>query len=216
MPITIASILRSPLRATFATTLTLATALCALTPGAAAQAIPVVTGPGSYVNAGGAASLFNSSYGQRDLGGGTAFVDINPTWRFGIEAEARFLRLHTSEQVNETTYFAGPRISILRPRGPIQPYAKFLVGAGQIHLPFGYAQGTFLTYAPGAGLDYQLNDAITIRVVDVEYQLWTKFPYGALRPYGISTGISLRLTHHFHTPRKGRHQTPIYGTYGRY
>jgi hypothetical protein len=33
-----------------------------------------------------------------------------------------------------------------------------------------------------------------VRVVDVEYQLWRNFPYGNLRPYGISAGLSLRLT----------------------
>ena len=176
--------------------------LPAMTPRLHAQAMPLVIGPGSYVAAGGTASLFQVDYGDRNLGGGAAFVDVEPTWRFGIEAEARFLRYRESEGVSETTYLAGPRI-VIRP-GLLRPYAKLLAGAGKMDLPFGYAQGTFFTCAPGAGVDYALNDRINLRVVDMEYQLWTKFPYGALRPYGISTGLSFRLTHGFRTATRRR------------
>ena len=64
-----------------------------------AQAVSTATGPGSTIVVGGGASLFNSPYGQRDLGGGFIFADIQPHWRFGVELEARYLRLHTSEDV---------------------------------------------------------------------------------------------------------------------
>jgi len=43
--------------------------------------------------------------------------------------------------------------------------------------------------APGAGVDYSLNRRIKIRL-QAEYQIWPKFTYGSLQPYGVSTGIS--------------------------
>src|ERR1700761_6605537 len=79
---------------------------------ASAQAAPTATGPGTSIVAGGGAALFNSPYGQRNLGGGFVFADIQPHWRFGVELEARYLRVHTSEQISERNYLAGPRVSI--------------------------------------------------------------------------------------------------------
>ncbi len=157
-----------------------------------AQDIPTAKGPGSYVAVGGDLSIFEADYGRRILGGGVVFVDLNPTWRYGVEVEARSLRFNASENVAETDYLAGPRVMLKQ--GPLRPYVKFLVGAGKITLPFQYARGTFFAYAPGAGADYLLNDRWTFRVIDFEYQLWPDFStYGELRPYGISTGISFRL-----------------------
>ena len=167
---------------------------------AKAQNIPTAKGPGSYVAVGGELSAFQADYGQRLIYGGTLFADINPTWRIGFEAEARYLRFNTFENVTETNYLAGPRV-MLWP-GPLRPYVKFLVGAGKITLPVRYAEGTFLTYAPGAGLDYILNDRWTVRVIDLEYQVWPDFSsYGQLHPYGISAGISFRLNPVEHLPK---------------
>ncbi len=167
---------------------------------ARAQDIPTAVGPGSYVAIGGELSAFQADYGQRLIYGGALFAEINPTWRYGFEAEARYLRFNTFESVTETDYLVGPRV-MLRP-GPIRPYVKFLVGAGKITLPVGYAQGTFLAYAPGGGVDYIANDRVTLRVIDFEYQLWPQFSsYGSLHPYGISMGISFRLNPVEHIPK---------------
>ena len=172
---------------------------CLLWQAGDAQNIPTAKGPGSYLAIGGELSAFQADYGQRVLGGGVLFVDLNPTWRIGLEGEARYLRFNSFEDVTETNYLAGPRI-MLRP-GPLRPYVKFLIGAGKITLPFHYAQGTFLSYAPGAGADYLLNDRVTIRLIDFEYQLWPDFSsYGELRPYGVSAGISFRLNPLKHDP----------------
>ena len=70
---------------------------------------------------------------------------------------------------------------------------KFVAGVGRVTLPFRYAHGSFLAYAPGAGLEVAVNDRVSVRVIDVEYQHWPQFPFGALSPYGISTGVSMRL-----------------------
>jgi hypothetical protein len=165
------------------------------------QALPTATGPGGYIAVGGAASIFQADYGQRYIGGLAGYADLNPTWRYGVEAEARFLRYHTSESVSQTDYLVGPRVALRF--GPLRPYAKFLLGDGKIDLPFHYAQGNFLTYAPGGGVEYMVGDRLSIRVVDLEYQFWPSFPYGNLHPYGVSAGISFRLNAVDRLPKGG-------------
>lgn len=169
---------------------------------ATAQAVPTATGPGSTIIVGGGASLFYTPYGQRNLGGDFIFTDIQPHWCFGVELEARYLRLHTSEQVSEKNYLVGPRM-LLR-SGHWQPYAKFLIGDGHIDLPFQYAHGDFLTLVPGGGLDLEMNDYINVRLIDLEYQLWRSFPFGRMNPYGISAGMSFRLTRITRFPKGSR------------
>jgi hypothetical protein len=159
---------------------------------ATAQAVPTATGPGATIVAGVGGSLFYSPYSQRNLCGAHLFVDVQPHWRFGVEAEARYLRLHTSEELTEKNYLAGPRVLIRS--GRYQPYAKFLIGDGHIEVPFNYAHGDFLALVPGVGLDLTVNDYINIRVFDVEYQLWHDFPFGNMSPYGVSAGVSVRVT----------------------
>ncbi len=165
-----------------------------------AQNIPTAIGPGSYVAVGGEVSALQADYGRRVLGGGVLFADVNPTWRVGFEGEVRYLRFHAFEDVTESNYLVGPRV-MLKP-GPFRPYVKVLVGAGLITLPFHYAKGTFLAYAPGGGLDYLVNDRVTLRIVDFEYQLWPNFSsYGELHPYGISAGVGFRLNPVEHIPK---------------
>ena len=168
-----------------------------------AQAISTASGPGSYVAVGGGVSEFQADYGHRNIAGGFVYVDANPQWRVGLEGEARFLRYHTFEDVKESDYLGGVRVAILQPRR-WQPYGKFLAGVGKITLPFNYAHGSFLTYAPGAGLDIALTDSITVRAVDFEYQHWPQFTYGAMSPYGLSAGISVRLNPVRRYPRGSR------------
>jgi hypothetical protein len=161
-------------------------------------------GPGSYLAVGGELSVFQVDYGKRVLGGGVFFADLNPTWRIGLETEARYLRFNSFEEVTETNYLIGPRV-MLKP-GPFRPYVKFLVGAGRITLPFHYAQGAFLAYAPGVGADFLVNDRMTVRLIDIEYQVWPGFSsYGELHPYGVSAGISVRLNPLAHLPTTAHH-----------
>jgi len=166
---------------------------------AGAQAQPPASGPGSFISVGGGVSAYQADYGKRVLGGFVAYVDMHPEWRYGIEGEARFLRYHTDQDVTEQTYLVGPKVYALR--GNLRPYGKFLIGAGKIVLPFNYAQGTFLTYAPGAGIDYLVTDRISLRVIDFEYQQWPQFTFGALHPYGLSAGVNFRLNRVERYPR---------------
>jgi opacity protein-like surface antigen len=165
-----------------------------------AQDIATAKGPGSYIAVGGGVSIFDSDYGRRFLGGGLIYADMNPEWRLGIEGEARYLRLHTDEDVTETNYLAGPTYT--RRMWGFRPYVKLLVGVEKITLPFHYAQGTFFTYAPGGGVQYVAGDRLILRMIDFEYQLTPSFAnYGQLRPYGLSAGFSVRLNPHEHFPK---------------
>ena len=51
------------------------------------QARSTAGGPGSYLAAGGGVSAFQEDYGQQVIGGAWLFVDMNPTWRYGIETK---------------------------------------------------------------------------------------------------------------------------------
>lgn len=159
---------------------------------AGGQAVPTASGPGGYLSLGGGLSFFQADYGGQKLAGGFVYADSNPQWRVGLEGEARYLRLHNFEQVTETNYVGGLRVQLLHPRR-YQPYVKFLAGMGRVTLPFGYAHGAFLDYVPGAGLDLAITPSVTLRAVDVEYQHWPRFTFGALSPYGVSMGLSVRL-----------------------
>jgi hypothetical protein len=159
---------------------------------AAAQAEPAGLGPGSFTQVGVSGSLYQSDYGKQQLGGVSAFFDANLYRRTGVEAEARFSRFHESEGTHNSTYLIGPRVTLLR--GSLRPYAKLLVGRGEFYFPFGYAKGSYFVVAPGFGVDWRMRRGkVTIRVVDVEFQRWPGFTYGEIEPYGISSGIALRV-----------------------
>ena len=159
----------------------------------AAQALATAGGPGSYLSVGGGVSAFQEDYGQQVIGGAAMWVDMNPTWRYGLEGEARWLNYHTNEQVTEANYLGGVRVMLWKPGSRIQPYGKFLAGVGHINFPFGYATGNYLALAPGAGVDIHLNERWSVRAADFEYQLWPQFTYGQLKPYGVSVGLRYRI-----------------------
>lgn len=171
-----------------------------------AQAVAAASSPGSNIVVGGGFSAFNNDYGANRIAGGFLFVDAHPHWRVGFEGEGRFLHLHAFEQVTEASYLGGLHVALLPRATRFSPYAKFLVGAGEITLPFRYAHGGFLTYAPGAGVDIALNERISLRAIDIEYQHWPEFTYGALNPYGLSTGMSVRLNRVSRFPKASRYR----------
>ena len=138
---------------------------------ARAQAKYTATGPGSYIQLGGTISGFRSEYGQRYVAGPSAFLDAHLYRRLGLEAEVRELNLHTDEGVRQTTYLVGPKLTIMPHR--FRPFVKLLAGRGEFRFPYGYAQGSYLVLAPGAGLDYRIGETRwSLRVLDAEYQDW--------------------------------------------
>jgi len=156
-----------------------------------AQAVPTAIGPGSSIRVGGGVSAYHLDYGQRWLGGAHGWVDVNPTWRIGIEGEARRLRYNQDLNTHATTYLVGPRISLLPT--PIEPYVKVLAGSGRFSFPYNYARGNYLVVAAGGGVDLHLGDRVQVRLIDVEYQRWPQFTFGSMAPYGISAGVSYAI-----------------------
>jgi hypothetical protein len=157
-----------------------------------AQALPTATGPGTYIQVGAQISSFQIDYGQRYLSGVAGFVDANVYARYGVEAEARTLRINQDEGVHETTYLVGPRVSILTRQ--VRPYVKFLVGRAEFSYPFHDATGSYFVLAPGAGIDWHVGHSrLNIRVIDVEVQNWPGFSFGPISPYGISSGLAVKI-----------------------
>ena len=157
------------------------------------QAVPTATGPGSYTSIGVAGSLFNVNYGQNYVAGGSAWLDANLYRKYGAEFQYQTLRYNEQGGMRQTTYLAGPRVSFRVRNRSFVPWADILAGRGEFDFPYGYAKGVYFVYAPGAGVDYGLTRNIKLRLVSVQYQKWPQFTFGDLHPYGISSGISLRI-----------------------
>lgn len=157
-----------------------------------AQAHYAGEGPGSYTSIGVAGSAFNADYGKQKLAGFALFADANVYRRIGVEAEYRSLRYRATQNLSESTYLIGPRIST---HGrDLRPYAKFLIGRGHLQYPYNFAKGSYFALGPGAGLDWRVRGSrLSVRVVDFEYQIWPRFTFGSLHPYGLSTGVSFRV-----------------------
>ena len=158
-----------------------------------AQALPAGKGPGSYIALGASGSAYRSPYNNSiTILGASLFVDANATRRLGIEAETCLLRWKTDEGMRSSTFLAGPRVSTAGRR--VNPYVKILFGTGQITYPFKFAQGSYFVVSPGLGLDLSvLRGRASVRLVDVEYQDWSKFTFGPSHPYGVSSGVRVRI-----------------------
>jgi hypothetical protein len=166
--------------------------LCLAAPGVArAQVLPSATAGGFRLSAGGAASGSYLQYGERNLGGVTAFVDAETHRRLGIEGEGRWLEFHQNEQVHVETYSIGLRYHMNFTR--FQPYVKGLIGFGDFNFPFSYAHGRYLVVTGGGGMDYRLTNRIRIRIPDVEYQDWPQFTFGAMSSVSVSAGVKVGI-----------------------
>ena len=176
-------------------------ALLLFVAAAQAQVAPSAYGPGHSLWVGGEYSNINASFpylSDQRLWGIGAFADYNVTGPLGVEAEARFLRFNSFYGETEDNYLAGPRYTV-RKFGKLEPYAKFLVGIGEIQYPFQIGSGTYLALAPGGGVTYRLSRRWAVRG-EYEYQFWPGSPGFAnepaheLTPSGFHAGIAVRLS----------------------
>jgi len=121
-----------------------------------------------------------------------AFVDVRFSRWVQIEAEGRWLRFNTFEDIYQDNYLVGPRIPI-RQFGRWTPYGKVLFGYSKMNFQNDYAYGRFADIAYGGGVDMRLNNRFTLRAADFEYQQWPNWINGTLKPYGVSVGISYKI-----------------------
>lgn len=155
------------------------------------QVAPSGDAGGLRIWAGATGSYYYVQYGARRLPGGAATVDLDTKRRLGVEAEGRWLRSQTGDQVHIETFLAGLRYHVSL--GRFQPYAKGIAGMGRFNFPYSYAHGSYLTVAAGGGVDFRLTPRIRLRLADCEYQYWPQFTFGAMNSFGLSSGIRVRV-----------------------
>jgi opacity protein-like surface antigen len=167
-----------------------------------AQVVPAATGRGLSITVGGLASAFQPDY----AGGGVAatssnrlygigtYVDVRFTRWFQVEAEGRWLRFNQYVNINQDNYLIGPRLPIPHAHfWRATPYAKVLVGYGNMNFEFNEAHGRFTDIAYGGGVDIKLTRRISIRAIDFEFQQWPKWLNSSLAPYGASVGVGYKI-----------------------
>ena len=162
---------------------------------ASAQSPEAATGGEPSLSAGAVVSGNYLEYGKRWLGGAGAFVDANINWRLGIEGEADWARYRQQSDTHATTYLVGPRyqFNAVGSGYRFRPYAKFLIGDGVFNFPFNYGYGNYFVIAPGAGIDFRMNERIRIRLADFEYQYWPSFTFGPVSNLSVSVGVKYRI-----------------------
>jgi hypothetical protein len=166
-------------------------ACLALARPASAQVVYSGDSGGYSLSAGATASGYQVQYGVQKLLGVAALVDLDTRRRIGLEAEGRWLLFHQTNDEHVTTYMAGPRYHFSK--GKFQFYGKGLVGVGQFNFPYNLAQGNYLVIAPGGGVDYRFKRRITLRLADVEYQIWPQFTFGSMTSVGVSAGVRYHI-----------------------
>jgi hypothetical protein len=172
-------------------------AVLALFPvGLLGQAAPAIRSGLPALTAGGYYSNFYSDYNPVYLGGAGVYVDWNLFGRLGVEGEARWLRFNQLAGSYEDNYLVGPRYS--RRFKNFVPYAKFLMGAGELEFNSNLGHGGYFAMVPGGGVDYRLTHRVTIRLIDYEYQIWPTalgggLPSNGLNPHGFSFGAGYRI-----------------------
>jgi len=138
-----------------------------------------------------------------NMSGGFVSGQLNLSSSLGIAGE--FTEGHAStisslgQDLTLSTFMAGPRVSWNHYR--YVPFGEFMVGgahAGDSYFPSSTSSAssaTTLAYAPGGGLDINLNQRFAIRAFDARF-LHTSFPNGVngtQRQLQIETGFVVRF-----------------------
>jgi hypothetical protein len=152
------------------------------------------------LSVGGSFSYFDASYGSIKTAGLGAFIDYSPllAGNLGVEGEGRWLMFGGAHNFSEYNYLVGPRYRFDYKSQKYQPYAKFLVGAGEMNFPYHLAHGGYFVLAPGGGIDISLKEHWKVRA-DYEFQFWPGAPgipgikSASFHPNGVSVGFVYRL-----------------------
>lgn len=151
------------------------------------------------LSVGGSFSYFDSSYESIKVMGFGAQIDYSPllAGNLGIAGEGRWLMFGGSNNFSEYNYLVGPRYRFYK-SSKYQPYAKFMVGAGEINFPYGLGHGGYFALAPGGGVDVALREHWKFRA-DYEFQYWPGglgipgIQTGPMHPNGVSVGFMYKL-----------------------
>ena len=178
----------------------LAAAACMGASLASAQAVYAGYKANRSIWAGAEGSYFSASFPYQSgihVQGYGFFANLRLSYHMDIEGDARWLPWNDYPQTSERTLLIGPRYIIHR-FGKFEPYAKFLVGDGNIKYPYAVGSDSYFTLAPGGGVNFRLSRRFTVRA-EYEYQIWlnspgfTNVPGHALHPNGINVGAAYRV-----------------------
>lgn len=144
-------------------------------------------------------SYFDAGYESTKAMGLGAQIDYMPllSGNLGVEGEGRWLTFGGSNSFSEYNYLGGVRYRFYR-SSKYQPFAKFLVGAGEINFPYGVGHGGYLAMAPGGGVDITLKEHWKFRA-EYELQYWPGglgipgIQTGAMHPNGVTAGFVYKL-----------------------
>ncbi|HVZ84204.1 MAG TPA: outer membrane beta-barrel protein, partial [Terracidiphilus sp.] len=146
---------------------------------ARAQVVPAATRQQMRLNVGLNGNMFQPDYAGNGipqeapnrLYGWGAYADLELRHWVQFEAEARWLRFNTRENVREDNYLFGPRVPLPR-YWKLHPYAKALFGWGRMNFQYNFAYGRFANIALGGGVDIPVTKRLSVRAIDFEYQMW--------------------------------------------
>jgi opacity protein-like surface antigen len=172
------------------------------------QISPAAQGGGPLpLRVGAGYSNYGTDWGSR-LGGPAVWIafdlpKVSPAWSgFQIEVEGRDLNYTRSggnppdPKLRQYTFAGGVNYA-WRYDAAFHPYAKFLVGLGNIsfsHMsvpdaPLTYTHDSRAFYAPAGGVDVRVHHRIWIRG-NYEYQFWRDFiNHHTLTPHGFTVGV---------------------------
>lgn len=157
---------------------------------AAAQAFPTAAQPLQLSAFGAASGVFTGLEGGKNFSI-TAGGDLGlPVWhglRPVVEVRATY-PMDRGLIAAEKDALGGLRVNFLLGRR-LHPYGDFLVGRGEIDYRLGYIFGhtiydvtTTWVYSPGAGVDFDLTDRLSLKV-DAQLQHWGDTPTSSGRIY---------------------------------
>jgi hypothetical protein len=154
------------------------------------QAVPTASRSGA-LQIGAGFSYGKPDYTETAIKGPTAYATFDINQHLGAEADIHYVSLIAPGKVGEDSYLIGPRYVFTYKR--FMPYAKVLVGLGDIKLDFNAVPHSSLlkfVYAGGAGLDFRVIRNINLRAIDFEYQQWPNFQPHGLSPYILTAGAA--------------------------
>ena len=136
-------------------------------------------------------SLAHPDYPPATFQGVAAYADLDLRPHLGFEAEFHQVNHTSGYQSFQRTYEAGVRYH--RDWGLLSPYAKAMVGRGQLEYPFAEAIGGYNMFAGGAGADVKFGPWLRVRG-EYEFQRWSSFPGSGLTPQIVTVGVAYHFS----------------------
>ncbi len=190
--------------------------LLALTLGAAvpvfSQVVPAATGgQGLPISIGAGISSFNPDFDNGRMLAGVLWIDFIPPLPtrlhgLGLEVEGDDIAFDPNKaqaRIREQVASGGATYAIRSFRG-VRPYAKYLMGFGNVDYPIrtgSYHQTRTVTTC-GGGASFRVLPGVSVRA-EYEYQFWPDFwitseknlkDAGSLNPNGITVGASYQFS----------------------